>query len=520
MKRQLPQKRATSGRRTVASTSSSDSVALDDRPLAITPTRDGKRLLVALPYEVWVVSSTTLEVERSVEVPASEPSVTEVGKEGALFFGGHHLYQGSVFSTAHTKVGSKLAGVVDRVCSVRPDLLCGVGSQGEILWSISKGAALHRRKASEHDTYALVAANQQPIWADGSSSAWVIDPERPSGYMQLRMRSTSPVEVEGEGVVVLGVTSTGRVVLAARDGGVAWTTSGLRFDAERFPRTMGAGATPLAVAGDERWIYVLRPRGLLQRFLIAQPRPADPDVEEPPLPAAEEHRLRWPASALALVDGHLTLGGPQAEGLLGRLWRCDPEALEWRALGLTTRTLHAPATSESPSEANKAPNFTPTRSKISGPPLAQLKVDEVLAARSTVLITSAQGTITERLFGERPAAEVMPADVAILPAMVRFREGGARPALLLWPGTKDPEREPPEPTWLVWGDAPREWIPLTTPRIREQGWSRPALFPMQVALASAPTLAGHRQPLPERWVDPEQFTALARECKRLLKVLW
>jgi hypothetical protein len=115
---------------------------------------------------------------------------------------------------------------------------------------------------------------------------------------------------------------------------------------------------------------------------------------------------------------------------------------------------------------------------------------------------------------------VMPADVAILPAMVRFREGGARPALLLWPGTKDPEREPPEPTWLVWGDAPREWIPLTTPRIREQGWSRPALFPMQVALASAPMLAGHRQPLPERWVDPEQFTALARECKRLLKVLW
>ena len=33
-------------------------------------------------------------------------------------------------------------------------------------------------------------------------------------------------------------------------------------------------------------------------------------------------------------------------------------------------------------------------------------------------------------------------------------------------------------------------------------------------------LAGNREPLPEKWVDPELFAALARECKKLLKVIW
>ena len=522
--RQVPQKRPTTGRRTVAATAASESVDLDDRPLAIVPSRDGKRLLAALPYEVWVLAAATLEVERSVQVPASEPSVCEMG-DGELWFGGHHLHRGTYFSTAPAKVGSKLGGVVDRVCAVRSDLLCGVGGQGEILWRTDKDQAVHRRKASEHDTFALVAAAGQAIWADGSAAAWVIDPDRPAGYMQLRLRSTSPVEVEAEGIVALGVTSGGRVILAARDGGVGWTGHGLRLEAERFPRMALRHAAPLAVAGDERWVYVLRPRGLLQRFLIEQPRPADPDDPPPPLPEAQEHRLRWPASALALLDAQhagparLILGGPQAEGLLGRLWRCDPDALEWRPLALGKRALvEAPA--EPVQEARKVPDFTPTRSKISGPPLAQLGVDAVLGPRSGALITTPHGALLERPFIERPVADAMPADTVVLPAMIRSREGTARPAVLLWPGVSDPERDPPEPTWLVWGDSPRGWMPLTTPKIREQGWSRPDLFPMQVALAAAPSVAGNRPPLPERWVDPELFAALARECKRLLKVIW
>ncbi len=525
MKRVQPQKRTTTGRRTVAAAATSESVDLDDRPLAIAPTRDGKRLLVVLPYEIWVVSASTLEVERSIEVPAAEPSVCEVGKEGGLWFGGHHLHQGNVLSAAQTKVGTKLAGVVDRVATIREHLICGVGSQGEILWNTEKDVATHRRKASEHPTHALVGTAGQAVWADGSQAAWVINPDHPAGYMQLRFRSTSPVEVESEGIIILGTTGAGRLVLAARDGGVAWTSSGLRLEAERFPKTALRQATPLAVAGDERWIYVLRPRGLLQRFLVEPPKPSDDDDDAPTLPEAQEHRLRWPASAMALLEpqhsagGRLVLGGPQAEGLLGRLWRCDPEALEWRPLALGKRAL-AEAPEGPVAEARKVPDFTPTRSKITGAPLAQLKVDTILGARAGALITTAQGSLLERPVGERPVPDVMPADTVILPAMIRFREGTARPAVLLWPGVSDPEREPPEPTWLVWGDSPRGWTPLTTPKIREQGWSRPDLFPMQVALAGVPAVAGNRPTLPERWSDPELFANLARECKRLLKVIW
>ena len=105
--------------------------------------------------------------------------------------------------------------------------------------------------------------------------------------------------------------------------------------------------------------------------------------------------------------------------------------------------------------------------------------------------------------------------------MIRLHEGTARPALLLWPGVADDEREPQSPQWLTWGDEPRGWMPLRTPDIRAQGWSRRDVFPMQIALPRAvPELAGHRAPLPDRWVDAELFAALGRECKKLLKVLW
>jgi hypothetical protein len=136
------------------------------------------------------------------------------------------------------------------------------------------------------------------------------------------------------------------------------------------------------------------------------------------------------------------------------------------------------------------------------------------------LITHGHGALLERPVTRRPAADLLPGDALLLPAMIRPREGTARPALLLWPGTPDPHREPPEPQWLVWGDNPRGWVPLETPQIRAQGWSRADLFPMQIAVLGVPTIAGNRQPIPEKWVDPDLFHALARECKKLLKVLW
>ncbi|MCA9634715.1 MAG: hypothetical protein KC420_01630 [Myxococcales bacterium] len=527
MSRKVITRRPSSGeRRTIAPAAAHESLDLDDRPLSVTVSRDGKRLLVALPYELWVVNAATLAAERTIPVAAAEPTVAEAPKESKIWLGGHHLHVGSIFATTHAKVGTKLAGYVDRLALVRPGLLCGVGSQGEVLWDVDKGAPVHRRKAGEHPTHGLVRLGGRAVWADGSASAWVIEPEHPSGYTQLRLRQTSEEAVDAEGIVALGTTSKGRCILAARDGAIAWFAPNLRTEGERFPRTPLRQATPLAVCGDERWIYALRPRGLLQRFLIAQPpRPADAgDDDPPPLPEAQECRLRWPASCMTLLEGEegpaaLILGGPQAEGLLGRLWRADPESLAWQPLRLGARALKEPAP-EPTSEGRKVPDFTPTRSKISGSPLAELKVDAILGARAGVLITTAHGSLLERPVGERPAAEVMPADTVILPAMIRPRQGDARPALLLWPGVSDPEREPPDPLWLVWGDSPRGWIELTTPRIREQGWSRPDLFPMQVALAQLPEVAGNRPTLNERWHDPEHFAALARECKRLLKVIW
>lgn len=531
MARQAPIKRSPSGQRTIATARATNATSLDDRPLAIHLGQGARHLLVALPYELCLLNLGTLEVARTIALGSPAPSVCEASKDGALWIGGHHLHYGSVFSTTVTKIGTKLGGFVDRVALLRPGLLCGVGSQGEILWDIDKETPTHRRKVSEHHVLGLVPVEGRAVWADGSHNAWVIDPEHPSGYMQLKLRATSPVEVEAEGIVALGLSapSSGppRCLLAARDGAVAWTGRHLRVEAEKFPRLPLRAAQPLALAGDERWVYVLRPRGLLQRFLIEQPKPPPGEEDDfQPLPEAEECRLEWPAECMLLAPpavgaARLILGGPQADGTLGRLWRVDPGALTWQPAKLGKRTLAEPKPAEAAEGVDNRPNFTPTRSKLSGPPLADLKVDAVLAADTqAVFTTHGHGALLERPVVRRPAAELLPADALLLPAMLRPREGTARPALLLWPGTPDPHREPPEPQWLVWGDNPRGWMPLETPQIRAQGWSRADLFPMQIAVLGAPVVSGNRQPIPEKWVEPELFHALARECKKLLKVLW
>lgn len=526
MRRQAPIKRSSTGQRTIAGSKSADVANLDDRPLSIHITRDGKHLVVPLPYELWVLGVSSFEVVRTIECANPEPSVSEGAKDGSLWIGGHHLYFGSVFSTALTKVGSKLGDFVDRVALVRPGVLCGVGATGEILFDVDKENPLHRRKVSERTVTGLVNLDGRALWADGSATAWLIDPDRPSGYTQLKLRATSPADVDAEGIAALGTTTTGRAILCARDGAVAWTGKHLRVDGERFPRLAARQAAPLACGGDERHVYVLRPKGLLQRFLVEQPKP--PPGEEDsfvPLPEAEETRLQWPATCmLVLGTGHgaarIVLGGPQAEGMLGRLWRVDPDALTWQKVAPGKRTLVEPRPAE-PEEASKRPDFTPTRSKLTGAPIAALKVDAVLAAdTSQVFVTHGHGALLERPVVRRLASDVLPGDALLLPAMVRFREGTARPALVLWPGTPDATREPPPLRWLAWADNPRGWIELVTPEIRKQGWSRADVFPLQVAVAAAPTVAGNREPIPDKWVDPELFAALARECKKLLKVLW
>jgi len=524
-----------SSRRTVGARGSSadDALALDDRPLALAMTHDGKRVLVTLPYEVWVLHVDTLDVEKTIELGSPEPSVALGEDDGTLWFGGQHLHRGSVWATKAEKFGTKLGGFVDRVAVLRPRTLCGVGSHGEVLLEVAKEEVLHRRKASEHEVLGLVTTGDgRAVWIDGSNHAWVIDPEHPSGYMKLKLRQTSADDVASEAIVALGKTSAGHIVLAARDGAIAWTNRALRPMGERVPVVDLGGATPLAVDGDERWIYVLRPRGVLHRFLVEQPPPepappakagTKPKTPLPPaLPEAQTVKLPRAASCLALApDGVLVLAGPQSDDQLGRLWRCNIEELAWSDLSLRQRELVEPAPAPAEPAAPKVPNFTPTRSKLAGPTLATLKVDEVIGGAQPFWITRATGTLAERPVDVRAPSEVLAADTLLLPAMIRMHAGTARPALLLWPGVADGLREPPPLEWLTWGDRPREWILLGTPEIRAQGWTRREVFPLQVALASLPPqVAGRRPAIPSRWSDAELCAALVKECKHRLQVLW
>ena len=503
--------------------------SLDDRPLEIRSSMDGKWLFVSLPHEVWVMSAGELAFQRSIELDVPEPHVAE-GEDGLLWIAGKHLYRANAFLPAVTKFGSKLGGFAHKVVLLQPHFLACIGPSGELLFDLEGERILHQRKHTHRAELGLVAsADERAVFVDGESSAWVIDPAHPDGYMRLALRDTSGSEVESEGLVMVGRTSRGRIIVAARDGAVAFTTPDLRVAKESVPH---GGGPPLALAGDERWIYVLRGRGLLHRFLVEQPRsakkakkpPPTPtkksDEDEPePLPEAQSVRLEKPASCLALLRregrSELVLGGPRADGQLGRLWRIDPETLAWQSLALGKRTLV---------EANvatdvRAPNFVAIRTRVDGPPLAALAVDEVIAGKTTWLVAS-QGTSTERATMPMPS-EAKPADTLLLPAMVRHAEGTARPALVLWPGCSDAEREAPEIGFFVWGDSPRGWMALDTPAIREQKWRRAAVFPLQVALPGpSPEVPGHRLEIPRRWIDPTLFAALVSECKHLLKVLW
>lgn len=527
---------AAGGRRTVAGRSTAPVVNLDDHPLALAVSRDGKRVLVTLPYDIWIASAHTLEVERTIPLESPRPSVFE-GEEGVLWIGGQHLHRSTLLSTTATKHGSKLGGFVDHVCQLRSRLLCGAGPSGEVLWDVVKEDVVHRRKVAEHTVLALVpTADGRVVWAGGESHAWVIDPDHPSGYTKLKLKHTSPdaASMASEAIVALGITPDGGCVLAARDGAVAWTNRGLRLVAERHLRGDGTSQRPLAIACDAQHVYVLRPAGVLHRFLLAQPRPeptkdaakkGGPKGKEPEpelLPEAEQCRLRRLATCIAIGDdGQLVLAGPHADDQLGRLWREDPTALTWEPLPLGQRTLVEPEPPAPEGEVKVVPSFVATRSKPSGEPITAIKVDDVLAGAPALWVTRPSGTLLERPAHPVAEADVLPGDAVILPAMVRLHEGTARPALLLWPGVADDDREPQGPQWLVWGDRPRGWMLLRTPEIRAQGWSRRDVFPLQIALPrEPPPLPGHRAPLPSRWVDAELFVALGRECKKLLKVLW
>lgn len=482
--------------------------------------------MVCMPFELCVVNLQVFDVEKTTELASRKVSVFEAPEEGTLLIGGAHLHRGNIFTGAATKLGTKLGGFVEFACLVRPRLLCCVGGQGEVLLDMTNEEVVHRRKTTEHEVRGLIAsADGRAVWIDSSPQAWVIDPDHASGYMKLKFKATSATDQDHEAIEALGITAKGRCLLAAADGGVAWTNRALRVIGEKFPRIVGASKRPLGIAGDERWVYVLRANGVLHRFLVTQPEPtgkgkAAAKAPAPPeLPEAQSVRLNRQASCIAVVaDGSLLLGGPQSDDLLGRLWPQDPEALDWEPLELGERELvEQSETSDAPA---KKPDFTQVRSKLTGPAISKVSVDDVIGAARPFWVTRSLGATLERATGIMEPAEVLAGDALLLPAMFRLHEGVARPGLVVWPGAAQ-GRPIADLHLLTWGHDPREWLELDTPAIRKQGWSRREVFPLQVALAHAvPEVAGQRNTLPKRWSDRELFAALAKECKQLLKVLW
>lgn len=525
--------RRVEGRRTVAG-SSSGGMSLDDRPLALRLSQDGKRLLATIPYGIVIFDLRDGSVVRRLELKIPHPTVAE-DADGGLWIGGTHLHRGSSWGDQVEKVGSRLGGFVDRVALVHPFMLCGVGSTGEMLYELEKDEVTHRRKVSERTVHDLVATpDARAVFADGTQTAWVVDPAHPSGYAQIKLKATSQTPVRAEGIVKLAVSQSAYLVLASRDGAVAWTKPDLRIAQERIPEERGARRPPLDIAVDKTHIYVLRGAGQLQRFLIRAPKPPQarkkpgaggrpkPAEQEAPPALAEVCRLSRPARCLLLAgegeERKLILGGSHADGMLGRIWETPLAKLEWEELALGARTLVEP---EPEPTGKTTPDFTAKRSKFSGPALSSIKVDDIIGSKVKVWATTSTGPVLDRPTLAKPALDdLLPGDALILAAMIRMKEGTARPALLLWPGVPE-GKSILEPQWLTWGDKPAGWMVLDTPEIREQRWDRSSLFPMQVALALVPDGApGLRERLPKRWLDPEGFAALALECKKAMKVLW
>ena len=518
-------------RRTVAGRSKDSGITLDDAPFSILPMRDQKRLLVCLPHDLWIirVDGAELSYAQNIELDAPAPSVSEAEK-GELWIGGKHLRRGSAFDLSVSKFGSKLGGYVDDVALLRPGLLCGVGHQGEVLLDLERGEVLHRRKAKGSRARSVCAsADERAIFTDESSSAWVIDPAHPGGYTKLRFEGTHSADLPEEAIVRVSVDHKGRCLLAAKDGAVAWTTASLRRAGECWNKLPAAECEPLSIASDDDWLYVLRPRGRFQRFNLRRDLPPKkgkgrkPDEDEaPPLPAAQECRLERAATCMAILrqeeGSRVVFGGAQSQGMLGRLWTTSAEQLEWHELKLGDRPER-----EAPDSNHPAPNFEKIRNKLpeDAKSLAQVDVDEVVGGLRGYWVVQSSGTLLERPVAPMPLDELLPGDALLLPAMLRPKQGTARPGLLLWPGLpNDRDGDPPAALWLCWGDDPRGWMPMLTPEIRAQRWKRSDLFPMQVAIRKLPDAPGRRERLPKNWVDPELFEALAKECKKLLKVLW
>ncbi|RMG98393.1 MAG: hypothetical protein D6705_05960, partial [Deltaproteobacteria bacterium] len=470
----------------------------------LVPTTDRTRLLAVRPYEIDVVLLAECKVERTIPVPTERPSVCEA-EGAALWIGGGHLYRGSLFASEVHKVGRSLRGFVDAVTVVRPHLLAAAGALGEVLVDTADEEETFRRKAAAPREVLGIApsADGRCVFATGAPHAWIFDPDHPEGHTRLAPRPGAAADDVADPVVGVGALSDGSVALATAGGTVAWTQRTLRVVGAV---TVATADPPLALFGDETYVYVLRPGGRLERLRRGPP----PDDADPPPPAAEAATVSDDTvTACRLANGTFVLGVAEAGGALGRIVVRTADTLTFSPVELAK----APRASRAPAlDVEDVP-------RIDGPPLAELNPDAVLKGPVRIWRTTPRTGPVEKW----PHAPVDVSDVDapgpwLVAAMVRPAQGPVRPALCLVPGPEDPEARP---SWIVWGDAPRGWVELSTPEIRRQGWTRRSVYPLAPALAVSREALGPRAArIPDGWTDPATFAELAATCRRELSVVW
>ncbi len=482
-------------------------LALEDAPLRVAQASDPSRLWVVRPYEIDVVLAAERTVERTIPVASARPWVCETDG-GGLWVGGRHLHHGSLFSTELHKVGAGLRGLVDVIALARPSLLVGAGALGDAMVDTEDAEVTFRRKEVRPGGVLGIAAGAdgRAVLVTGEPHAWIFDPDHPHGHTRLPPIPGRAAGDVSDPVVAVAPGPGGFVALATRGGTVAWTQRTLRVAGHATPARAPDDPGVLSLFADATHVYALRPGGRLERFRHA-PIPEEDDAPTPP--RAEHAAVGEDACTICrLVDGTFVVGRREAGGFLGSLAWIAPSALAFEPLPLADGPR-----SFAPLRAHEPP--PPPR--VEGPGLGELSPDTVLKGPARAWRTTPRGD-APATWPHAPADD--PNDPApwLVAAMVRPPSGPARPALVLAPR----EHETADvPRILVWGDAPREWIELSTPAIRAQGWRRREIFPLEVALAVPPEhLDARDAALDRRWANPERFEALAAACRRELAVVW
>jgi hypothetical protein len=304
MRRQAPIKRSPSGQRTIANTKATDVTALDDRPLAIHLSRDGKHLLVALPTSCGCSTSPLSKSnERSNSAPPSPRPRGQQGRRPVDRWSPPPLRQHLLHHCHQDRHQARRLRRPRLPPAPRPPLRRRQPGRGPVG---------HRQGDPGPPPQGLRTPRPRPRPARRTAPCGPMAPRTPGSSTLSTPPATcssscappAPPRSTPRASSPLGLSTAHRpprCLLAARDGAVAWTGRQLRIDRTvpppRTPRrplpspspAMSAGSTSCARAASSSASSSSNP----------SPPPAKKTTLSP-LPEAEECRLEWPAECMLL----------------------------------------------------------------------------------------------------------------------------------------------------------------------------------------------------------------------------